>query len=185
MKKLFIIALLFNSLSSFCQFSEKLDVLYGFKKFKFRQSPTQIANIQKLSSDYMPQKNVTRYKYTGTDIQNFNGVQIDEIQLEFYKNKLYQVKVVFGNIKKEYTSEEYTVVQNALINNFGSPYISNEPNSVVKILNSSFWTGKKVLLNHLRLDLGDSINSNNNRIAGYMLFTESTLKELQQSDELQ
>ena len=118
MKKISIlIILLVTSLTCFCQFSAKLDANYGFKIFKFKQSPSQIQNIKKIIENIIPQKNVTTYKYIGPDIRFFNGIEISEIWLDFYKNRLYQIKVCFGTIKDEYTIEEYTIVQNALINN--------------------------------------------------------------------
>lgn len=180
----FLLLLATLNQNSFSQFSSKLDEIYGFKSFTFKKHPQDFKNITILTKNQIHQKNVVDYKYLGTDL-TFNGILIQELSLEFYKNQLYQIRVGFGNIHKEYSNDEYAIVQDALIRNFGPSYISNEEGTVSKILNSSFWMGNKVMLNHIRIDLGESKSSNGyNRIAGYMLFTETILKAQQQADEL-
>ena len=174
---------------AFCQYSTALDQLNGFKIFKFHQTSTSIKNIRPSRIKYtVQQKNVSHYDYIGDDIADFNGIKISSIALDFYNDKLYQIRVAFGTIEKAYSSDEYVVVQNALVNNFGISYLSTAKNPIESMttLNSNFWTGKNVLLHHIRFDLGESkYGSQYNSITGYMLFTETNLKARQQADELE
>ena len=168
----------------YSQFTEKLDVSNGFKSFTFKKSPSQIPNIQQDNNPMFPQKNVLFYRYVGKEHTHFNGILIKGIALEFYKNQLFQIRVEFGNFNDEYTVNEFAIVQDALVRNYGAPYVSNKVSPVAKILTSCFWTGNNVMLNHMRMDFEKSPPTQNNSILGYLLFTETILRAQQQADEL-
>lgn len=176
----FIIICLLLSLNSNSQTIERLDNNYGFKKFIFGSSPSSIQNI-KTYRVYGNKKFFKNYIYTSTDILTFSGIRIYRIELNFYKDKLFQISLRMDQGNSEYTELNYEIVMTTLEANFGKNNATCEPfpTSFGKIINCAIWDAKKVKLEHTRVLLTDL-----GVVTGSLLFTEKNIKQQQELDEM-
>ncbi len=166
--------------STYCQNIDKLDKTYGFKIFKFGKEITSIPDIKE-HLIYSNKKYYKSYIYTGNDFKTLNGVPIYGIELNFYRNKLFQITLSMGKNNFEYTEINYEIVMTTLVSNFG---IQNHPcetmtESLGIFLNCAIWDAKNVSLEHNRISFKDV-----NTIVGYLIFTEKNIQNQQQIDEL-
>lgn len=189
--KLFSVTLLFlfNHFFTVAQTLDKLDLTNGFKKFKFGLSPSQFSNLQEEKKVQIKLKDVKNYNYIGDDITDFHGVKVESIHLSFYKNRLYKVNVNFGSLFKEYTISEHSMVQYGLTANYGTiNHDCNETQTTdMTVTNCTIWDGRKVRLEHIRINLlrtSEQKNERYNYIQGYILFTDKKIQQIQQDSEL-
>ena len=181
---LFVLLMPFVLLS---QNLDKLDKVNGFRKFKLGSNVSSFTNL-KVQPTNIKLNSVRNYTYTGDDILDFYGVRIEEITLSFYKNRLFQIGLHFGTIFKEYTYQQFDLVQTNLEANFGSDYHKIVPSPHAEILNGYIWDGRTVRLESLRLNLAERDGSRNpryNYIEGYLLFTHKKIQQEQQGSELE
>lgn len=181
---LFLSITFFSSITA--QNITKLDQNNGFKQFKFGMAPSQIKSISPKHSTSIQLKNVTNYKYTGKEIVSVYGVNISAITLFFYKNRLYQISIAFGDIYSEYTTTQHSLVNYGLKSNFGTQYYecNNEPGS--GILDCSIWNGANIELESIRINTSgpnEKVNDKYKYIQGYLLFTDKKVRQQQQNNE--
>lgn len=161
------------------QTSYKLDEKNGFKHFKLGSSLNSINNIIKQESILLL-KGVTTYKYVGTDITEYSGVKIENINLYFFQNKLYKIYIRFSNFtNNDYSITEFNTVTAALVSSFGN-FIechNNDPS----LLNCAIWDGNKVRLDNVRMNAS---NKSDGLIGGYLLFIDKDIEKQQQNSEI-
>jgi hypothetical protein len=190
MKYIYVIALLLIQVTAVCQTLDKLDNNNGFKKFKFGSSPSQFTSIKENKASPIKLKGVKNYIYSGDDIKEVHGVRIETIYLFFYKNRLYQINVSFGSPVREYTVSDESMIQYGLESNYG--YINHDcrgsSETGMTILGCTIWDGRKVRLEHVRVDLlraNEEKNERYNYIKGYILFTDKATQKEQQESEVE
>tara|TARA_R110000796_G_scaffold233296_1_gene351828 strand:- start:309 stop:842 length:534 start_codon:yes stop_codon:yes gene_type:complete len=146
MKKIVILFLLITSIS-FSQDLDFLDYNNGYKQFKFGLNPEQIANIEKYPNwddDYYKSNNIIPYSYNGSNSYKIFNSDIDYIQLNFHKNKLYYITIKVL-IKLDDNFEEYNYLKKELYILFGK--ITKTHAEVSKnFITGEIWDGKKVTL---------------------------------------
>ena len=182
----YILCMLFVVLSTtvYSQSASELDSKYGFKKFRFGMSPSQIGNLTAYSAG-KSFKNVDIYKYSGGDISEIRGIRLQDITLYFYNQKLYRISVDFGSPIQLFSEIDYQIINESLIASFGRGYeIKNKYQGDMLILSSSFWDGRKVRMEYTRVNLKPDASDKYNHIVGYILFIEKNLNEQQKRDEL-
>jgi hypothetical protein len=175
-KLLYLIAIFIYSLNLNSQSILNLDSNNGFKHLKFGMSLSQIKHL-KLNKEYTKSyESVKYYDYTGNDLNYIDGIQIDKIIVSFYKNKLYGIQLVFGDIFKEFTDSQTEIVIDALKSSFGYNY-TNCLDSI-NMINCLIWDGKKVRCEFIRFNESEkdgTRNPNFNYISGYILFQYKSL----------
>lgn len=173
---LFFILLQYVSIG---QTSYRLDDKNGFKHFKLGSPLNSIKNIVKQES-ILPLKGVTTYKYIGNDITEYSGVKIENIDLDYFQNKLYKINIRFSNFtNNDYSITEFNTVTAALVSSFGN-FIECQNNDP-SLLNCAIWDGKKVRLDNVRMN---ATNKADGLIGGYLLFIEKDIEKLQQNSEI-
>lgn len=171
----------------FSQSLNNLDKINGFRKFKFGTSIQQVSNY-KPKPRKMQLRNVVDYIYTGTDIQEFAGIPIEEIMLSYFKNKLYEIVISFGTIYKAYTTTQFNIIQANLEANFSSEFHQCNDNPNVETLSCSIWDSQNVRLENIRMNLSEKDGTRDkmfNYLQGYILFTDKRLKLEQNNNEIQ
>ncbi len=121
---------------------ENLDNKMGFNKFKLESSYDKYKANLKLT--IKETNGVNFYDYVGGDIKSVFGVLVKQINLAFYKGKLYSISIEF-----DYTSEEEDLVlQRHLKELFGiTAILKNIKTSSGALLDWVMqWDSKKVLL---------------------------------------
>ncbi|MFK8280593.1 hypothetical protein ACI76Q_09695 [Capnocytophaga canimorsus] len=157
MKKIFIFICIILSNMIIAQTTEDLDAKNGFRHFKFGSSSSQIKNIVKQENQYSKNPYVTVYDYVGTDIKTIFNVDVEDVTLTFFKDKLCSIQVFFGSLrlKKDFTLEEFKRVLVALENTYGEEWV-NSLNQDGAIINSAIWNAKDIRLELCRLDFSKS-----------------------------
>jgi len=93
MKKIILLAILLMSVNLYSQSSQQLDNRYGFKHFKFKSdAKNYIDQLEEIDS-WNSNKYITSYKYISNDIKQLSGVDIENIELTFYKNELMSIMI--------------------------------------------------------------------------------------------
>ena len=187
MKKIMLLSIsMFFTLILLSQTLGRLDRIHGYRKFKLGDN---ISSFSNLKFEVIPIKlnGVKNYVYTGKDITDFYGVHIEEITLSFFRNRLYQISASFGNVLKEYSVEQFDLVQTNLEANFGKDYREVSPAPEAEVLNGAIWDARVVRLENLRLRFpGDSDKDHRyNHIEGYILFTDKQIQQEQQNSEIE
>ena len=187
MKRTTIITILFL-LSNFIfgQSVNNLDVKNGFRHFKLGSSPSQIKDIAKQENQFSKNPHVVAYDYLGYDIDNIFNVKVDKISLSFFKNKLFNISVTFGNLEQSQDFElyEFKNILSALEKTYGTDWF-NPTNDDGIILNGAIWDGKNVRLELFRLDYSKSRTNPKDYgfISGYInVFDEKLTNEMFSSD---
>ena len=178
-KYLFLIFLILIEYVSIGQTSYKLDDKNGFKQFKLGSHLNSIKNIVNQES-ILVLKGVTTYKYIAKEITEFSGVKIEKIDLDFFQNKLYEIRIGFSNFtNNDYSITEFNTVTAALVSSFGNfiQCANNDPS----LLNCAIWDGKKVRLDNVRMN---ATNKPDGLVGGYLLFIDKELEKLQQNSEI-
>lgn len=155
MKKIYIIILIFLSQLVISQTTNDLDVKNGFRNFKLGSSPLQNKNIVKNDFQNPSFPDVVAYKYNGTDLESIFGVKVESIQLSFFKNKLFSIRVSFGDIGKSFELHEFNSIRGFLEQVYGTKWY-NPSNEDGVIANGSIWDGKNVKLELFRVDFSKS-----------------------------
>ena len=83
----------FISTFSYCQDLSKLDIKFGLKQFKL-ESNFELYESQ-LHFEFDATDGSKYYSYTGSDLKEILGVEVSQILLSFYKQKLYYIKVIY------------------------------------------------------------------------------------------
>lgn len=179
--KIFII-LLFTFLTSNAQSLLSLDQKNGFKHFKFGSEFSTVKNVTKSNYSNPTNTDIKEYLYTGSDITSISGVNIDDIKLSFYKNKLFSIRVSFGSfeIKENFTVEDFDNILYALKQTYGNEW-QTPTNKTGIIANGAIWKGNKVTLELLRIDYTkDKVDPQDyGYIGGYLhIFDNKLMKEM-------
>ncbi|MCB6002947.1 hypothetical protein [Flavobacterium psychrophilum] len=156
MKKILLLFILISNLLS-AQSTANLDLKNGFRNFKLGSSPSQIKNIVKKQSQASKNPYVKVYDYFGDDITNIFNVKVESVELSFFKNKLFNISVNFGNIEDSRNFEiyEFNNILSALEQTYGKNWV--EPtNKDGVISNGAIWDGKKIRLELMRIDFSKS-----------------------------
>ena len=152
---LFFLPMLILS-SGYSQSLNDLDIKNGFRHFKFGTSPSQIKNIVKQANHTSQNSNVTYYNYVGSDIDYVFFVKVYEIQLGFFNNKLFSIRIDFGNFeqKKDFSASEYNSLLSALENAYSTNWVklTNNDKDVV-FFNGVAWDAKNVCLELTRIKI--------------------------------
>ena len=155
MKKIYIIILIFLSQLVISQTTNDLDVKNGFRNFKLGSSPIQNKNIVKNDNQNPSFPDVITYKYIGKDLESIFGVNVESIQLSFFKNKLMGIRVSFGDIGKSFELHEFNSIKGFLEQVYGTKWYNATDEDGI-IVNGSIWDGKNVKLELLRIDYSKS-----------------------------
>jgi hypothetical protein len=143
--------LLFASILVQGQSIQNLDAKYGFRQFKFGMYPSQIKNIIKNKDAANKNPTVSEYLYNGPDINYLYNVKVNQISLTFYRKRLYMISIGFGSNGHEYSDSDFNLVQYSLEKVFGEKTF-NPTNESGYIVRGKIWKGKKVTLEHFKLD---------------------------------
>jgi len=169
---------LFSTLS-FSQSVNDLDLKNGFRHFKLGSSSSQIQNIVKRESKVDNSLNVVSYDYVGNDIKTIFGVNVYGLSLSFFNNKLFSIRVSFGDFDgNDFTSEEYERIKNTLQELYGSDWITPTKNK--NVISGAIWDGKKVCLELLRTNFNtNKTDPKDFFISGYMnVFDKKIMNEV-------
>lgn len=187
MKKIYflLISFLISNLI-FGQSVNDLDIKNGFRHFKLGSSPSQIKNIVKQENQFSKNPNVVAYDYVGNDIDYIFNVKVDEVNLSFFKNKLFSIRVSFGNLEQSQDFEvyEFNSILYALERTYGTDWVRPKNDEGI-ILNGAIWDGKNVRLELLRLDFSKSKTNPKDYgfISGYInIFDKKLSNEMFSSD---
>jgi hypothetical protein len=155
MKKTHIIILIFLSQFAISQTINDLDIKNGFRNFKLGSSPLQNKNIVKYDFQSPSFPTVVSYIYNGTDLKSIFGVEVESVELSFFKNKLFSIQISFGDIGKPFELHEFNSIQGILEQVYGTKW-DNPSNDDGVIANGSIWDGKNVRLELIRVDFSKS-----------------------------
>lgn len=185
-KKTFISIFLFLSNIVLSQSVNDLDTKNGFRHFKLGSSPLQIKNIVKQENQFSKNPNVIVYDYIGTDIDNIFNVDVDQITLSFFKNKLFSISIRFGSFEqsKDFEVHEYNSILSALERTYSTDWVMPANDDGI-ILNGAIWDAKKVRLELFRIDFSKSITNPKDYgfIGGYInVFDKKLSTEMYSSD---
>ena len=121
MKSLFLFFLLISPIVVYSQDIKNLDSKYGFNKFKLEGDIVKYkSNLKFVLHD--KKTGVDKYFYTKKDISVFGYDNIDEVNLGFYKKRLYFIDVILN------PSSDDSVYENIilkLVSLYGNPSISS------------------------------------------------------------
>ncbi len=143
---------------------------------------SQLKNIIKNETTTDKNPNVTEYLYKGNDLNYLYNVKVEEICLTFYKKKLYMISIRFGSSVKEYLDSEFNLVQYSLEKVFGDQTFK-PTNESGQIVNGFIWKGKKVTLEHFKLDFSKGYNDKFNHLLGYVDLYENNMQKQRLNDE--
>jgi hypothetical protein len=157
MKKIIILILLFHYIPNLdhlqAQSLANLDRKKGFNKFTLGAPIASYTHSLKFR--FAGQKGEKYYQYVGRDLTQLFGINIGEINLGFYKNKLYTISIDLGGID----GQDGKHILAKLIELFGIPRKSNDES------NTNYdwqyqWITKKVLLGFSKYSCLSKIGSN-------------------------
>lgn len=163
-------------LSVYGQSVSSLDEKYGFKKFKFGTSSTLYSNLVLEKSSYPGNTSIKEFKYIGKDLKRLFDVEIESVQLTFYKDRLCNITLSFGSLEThtEFTEEQYNVLLYCFENSYGKKW-SRADNESGEILNGVIWVGNKVKLEFIRIKSKKYKNDPLDVVFGYAAFYEETI----------
>lgn len=156
-KKLLITILILTTNFIFSQSVLDLDIKNGFRHFKLGSSPNQIKNIKKTSNQHSKNPNVAEFLYVGDDIIYISNVKVGDIKLSFFKNKLFNIAIEFGDLmqSKNFEEEDYMAILSSLERTYGKDWsILSDKDNV--IIDGAQWVGKNATLELCRLDFSNS-----------------------------
>jgi hypothetical protein len=133
---------------SFSQTLANLDRKFGINKFKLESSIELYRSEITLQPYDREDDKVHYYKYTGGNINELFDVEISEISLGFYKDKLLQISYVFNPT----TDYHETIMYNKLKDLFGTPAIWNHNKLSVKLQWGHLWVTNKTYLDYGKFD---------------------------------
>jgi hypothetical protein len=148
MKIIIMVIAILASIPCFSQNLENLDIKYGFNKFKLGSSYQNYSrDLTFLFDD--SKTGVKYYKYTKKDISVFGFSNVKEINLLFYRDKLYTIDI---NLYPSSNDEIFSTIASKLKELFGYPTtISSgrdygEWDSRTYMENVNQWLSSKTLL---------------------------------------
>lgn len=170
----------------FAQSLNDLDIKNGFRHFKLGSDPSQIKNIIKQEEQFSNNPNVVAYDYIGENIEDVFNVKVDKVALHFFKNKLFNISVTFGNLIKSTDFEiyEFNNILSALEGSYGTEWVKPTNDDGI-ILNGAIWDGKNIRLELIRNDFSKSKSNPKNYgfISGYLnVFDKKLMNEMYSSE---
>ena len=185
-KAIFVITFIFFSNFILAQSVNDLDIKNGFRHLKLGSSPSQIKNIVKQENQFSKNPNVVAYDYIGDDIDNVFNVKVDKVSLSFFKNKLFNISVTFGNLEhsEDFEVYEFNSIFSALEKTYGTDWVRPKNDDGI-ILNGAIWDGKNIRLELFRLDFSKSKTNPKEYgfISGYInVFDKKLTNEMFSSD---
>ncbi len=104
MKNLASILFLLTAFGSVAQTLSNLDTKYGILKFKL-ESPFEIHKSNLKADDvYKSDEKLRSYTYTGIDIKEVLGYDVQTITLLYWNNKLYEVQIKYKESQLQFKS---------------------------------------------------------------------------------
>lgn len=122
MKNIILLISIFLSFNGFGQLINNLDFKNGIAKFKTGDDISKYKNYLTPVTTRFNTSNLQVYKYTKGDVTHIYGVDINQINLFFCKNKLQMIQLELGlGVEKsaQFTESEFKLLKNKFINNFG------------------------------------------------------------------
>jgi hypothetical protein len=148
MKKIVLLLLLIKSVFGFSQNLENLDDKYGFNKFKLGSSYQSYSkDLEFQFSD--DETGAKAYKYTKKDISIFGFSKVNEINLVFYRDKLYTINI---NLIPSYSDDMFSTILSKLKDLFGYPTAVSSGGDYGKLSSKTYmenvnqWESSKTLL---------------------------------------
>lgn len=184
MRIISFILLAFLSITSFSQTS--LDTKNGFRHFRFGTSPSEYKHIVLEEENYSKNDEVQQYNYAGNDIQYVANVKTEDIELNFFKNKLFLVTINFADFssKTDFSYLEYKKIFDWLEEAFGQEWLppTNEDGVIV---NGAIWDGEKIRIELLRIDFSKSKTDpmDSEFISGYLSIFNKKLQQQMYASE--
>ena len=133
-----------------------LDLVNGFKIFKFNDPISKHIGYLKLATTQNKNLNLKSYDYTKEDI-TISNLPLLALQIDFYFGKLYQIRIF---IKKEIKEDDYNnmhqlgfksafdVLEEDLVKAFGKPTSYNEVTEFLNIYDqNTVWETQNIKLN--------------------------------------
>ncbi|MBE7630478.1 hypothetical protein [Tenacibaculum piscium] len=154
MRKIFLLAIVFQISLLSAQDLKFLDNNNGYKTYKFGKSPKELNNIKRSSvsdEEFYTSKGIVEYVYTGDNLRYMFNSKIRKIVFLFIKNKLYGIGFSLGELEKDYTLEEFNQMEESFTSTFGKDYVLAKRNPA--IVKSYIWKGEKVTLELSLLNL--------------------------------
>ena len=169
MRKSILFITILISINCFSQ-NKITDILNDFKP------GSSYENSQELEEIFTNKKDgLKMYDYVGNKILKIENIDVNNIRLGYFENKLMTVEINFGDIlsKDSFETSEFNKVKESLTLSLGkSNYEKSNPNP--QIINEIDWTKLNININLKRLNYK---YENSNYILGYILITENKISE--------
>jgi hypothetical protein len=133
-----------------------LDLVNGFKIFKFNDPISKHIGYLKLDTTQKKNVNIKSYNYTKKDL-TISNLPLLALQIDFYFGKLYQIQIF---IEKEIKEDDYNdmhllgfksafeVLEEDLVKAFGKPTSYNEVTEYINIFDqNTVWETQNIKLN--------------------------------------
>ena len=141
-----------------------LDSKNGFRKFILGSPKENYKNLVESENKSSKKLNLKAYSYKGNDIKTVYNIEVQDITLFFFKNKLSGIQCTFGKKGKEFNKSDFDELYDALLVSYGST-AKTPTNDSGNILNGYIWKGKKVTLEMFRIDFAkNKLNRDENDI---------------------
>lgn len=169
MKNLLLLIFLFARVILCGQSVSQLDEKYGFKSFKFNSSTAILkGKLVESQVNSMETLGVKSFLYTGQEYQDVFGCAVDDINLHYYKDKLFQITISFYD---GFSNEEFNKIKYSLEKLYGIAKRINKPeDSDIKDFAGYGWVGAKVKLELIRIEFFDLHGR-----GGYISITEENI----------
>ena len=151
---IYFILLVLSSNFSSGQNRSNLDSKFGINKFKLESSYELYQS--KLKYDFDGNDKVKYYLYTGGDIRELFGTEVNRIGLGFYKGKLYTISYSFNPA----TEFHETIIFNKLKDLFGVPAIGNDNKVGLDYQWAYIWQTNKTFLQHSKYSATSNYHAN-------------------------
>jgi hypothetical protein len=174
----YCIALLFCFISVVAktQTTHNLDLTQGISIFKLGSGKGAIKNLEIDTTQIQFFKSQSTYKYLGDSLSTIFNIKVSKINLTYYKDKLYQMTLIFGSKANPYTLSEYEQIKNALEAEYGKNS-KKLAMTGVKLIDGNRWEGETVLLDHVRYGYTGTKKKKLIVIEGSISFTDRTLSK--------
>ena len=145
MRKIILLTTMLISLNCICQ-TKTSDIL---EKFKFG---SEFKNTTEFEERFI-EDGLASYSYNGLEAFKIGSIEVNNINLVYFENKLMVIEVNFGNpsVKDNFELDEFNKVKESLMAEIGkNNFEKNNPNPT--IINEIDWKKENTNLNLKRLN---------------------------------